>query len=161
MTKRKTLPKVVQQGQVSPLLLTQLEQLKKQTKQFFGGERLGYKYRLINFLERIIEFGGEASAVANLRYNWWLYEEIKQQDPTFKKLVDDQYDLMVKKAEEMLYCRAMYGYEETTEECDQVIKKTKKPSDRALLEFLKAHSDKYSKPADTGNIMPEIEILKF
>ena len=161
MSKRKTLPKGSQGRRISPLFMEKLNQVSVNTKRFYGGEKHGYKHRLVNFLQEIVQAGGEASAIANLGYSWWLYAEVKQQDPVFKRLVDEQTSLMIRRAEELLYCRAMYGYEETVEEGGEIVKRTKKQSDRALLEFLKVHSDKYSKPVDTSSIMPAIEIVKF
>ncbi len=146
---------------ISPLFMQKLDNLQPDTKKFFGGEKHGYKKSFLEFLDAVIQTGGEASAIARGKYNWWLYEEIKQHDPFFQEILLNQNTLMVRRAEEMLCYRAIHGYEEIVEESGVIVKRTTKISDRALLEFLKVHSDSYQKHVNISTDPGNVEIANF
>jgi len=161
MIKRNDLPRATKNGGgLNILFLKRIEDINDNTRHFFGG-RFGYKQRLNDFLNAIVERGGEAGAIKGLGYNWWLYKDIKANDKVFSLLVDDQRNLITTMAEEMLYQRAMHGYEETVEENGVIVRRVRKVSERGLLEFLKTNSSQYSKAIESEDKTPPVKILNF
>ena len=56
--------------------------------------------------------------------------------------------------------RSMNGFEEVVEERGEIVKKSRKFNDKALLDYLKANHPKYNKD-ESEDQMPMIEIKRF
>jgi len=69
--------------------------------------------------------------------------------------------LVMRKAEQILCNRAMNGCEEIVEENGEVVKKTRKFNDRALLDYLKATHPKYRDAVSEEKSFPAIQIRRF
>jgi len=122
---------------------------------FFGGKK-----ELIAFLNAIVKQGGEMLAAEALGHEWWDVDAFLENDPALRNLVERQKLFIAKKADEILCNRSMNGFEEVVEEHGEIVKKSRKFNDRALLEYLKANHPKYRKDA-ADEAMPLVEVKRF
>lgn len=137
------------------LTYPRIDDVSPKTLDFFGTKR-----NVVTFLSEIVKQGGEMLAAEALGYDWWDVDGLLEADPAFRNLVDHQRLLIGRKAEEILCNRAMHGFEEVVEERGEIVKKSRKFNDRALLDYLKANNPKYKKDAPEDS-MPDIEIRRF
>ena len=134
---------------------SKIDEISSQTIKFFGGKK-----ELISFLNEIVKQGGKMLAAEALGYEWWHLNALLKKDPALQDLVDCQNMFVIEKADEILCNRSMNGFEEVVEERGEIVKKSRKFNDKALLDYLKANHPKYNKD-ESEDQMPMIEIKRF
>jgi len=134
----------------------EIDKVSAATLKFSGGKK-----ELIAFFNEIVKQGGDMLAAEALGHEWWPVNQILERDPVFRDLVERQKTLVMRKADQILCNRAMNGCEEIVEENGEVVKKTRKFNDRALLDYLKATHPKYREKALDEDVFPAIEIRRF
>ncbi len=133
----------------------EIDDVSAATIKFFGGKK-----ELITFFNEIVKQGGDMLAVETLGYEWWPVHALLEKDAAFRDLVDRQNFFIARKAGQILCNRSMNGVEEVVEEHGEIIKRSRKFNDRALLDYLKANHPKYKKDAPEDDA-PAIEIKRF